>query len=213
MDTSQGLQPGQESKPWQVVVNYENNIFLTDCSKHIKIYEISGQFKGQWASSCPQESLHSPYLCGLAMDHTGNLLVGDCNNKYINKHRQDGTLLGSIRVGIAPLYIAVTSQNTIVIATWDTPPQIVSNTGQVLHTLKHPVDDSQWDPWSVYCHEDIIFVANVKTSNILCYSESGKYLGAIPIPPVLRYGGLVMTPDSKTLLVCLSNLVKVLTSE
>ena len=176
------------------------------------MYEISGKFKGQWVSSCPQASSGSPCLYGLAIDYTGNLLVGDYQNNYINKHRQDGTPLGSIKVGIAPRYIAVTSQDTIVIATWDKPPQIVSNTGQVMHTLMHPVDESQWDPHGVYCHADIICVANVTTGNILCYSESGKYLGPIPIPPIYPTGGLVMTPDGKTLLVCEYNSVKVFTS-
>ena len=198
--------------PWQVVVNSENNIFLTYQSEYIRMYEIRGKFKGQWVSSCPQASSGSPYLVSLAIDHTGNLLVGDCSNNYINKHRQDGTYLGSIKVGIDPRFIAVTSQDTIVIATWGKPPQIVSSTGQVMHTLKHPDNESQWNPRGVYCHADIICVANFTTLNILCYTESGKYLGPIPIPHVSPMGGLVMTPDGKTLLVCEYDSVKVFTS-
>ena len=210
--TTQGLKSGEKSYPWQIIINSENNIFLTDWSEHIRMYEISGKFKGQWVSSCPEATSGSPCLHGLAIDHTGNLLVGDCKNNYINKHRQDGTLLGSIKVGIDPRYIAMTSQDTIVIATWHKPPEILSSTGQVMHTLKHPVDESQWYPQGVYCHAEIICVANWKTHNILCFTESGKYLGPIPIPSVSPRGGLVMTPDGKTLLVCESYSVKVFTS-
>ena len=211
IDTTQGhLQSSQISYPWQVTVNSENIYFLTDLTKNIKMYEASGKFKGQWVSSCPQASSGSPSLRGLAMDTTGNLLVGDCTNNCINRHRQDGSYLGSIKVGIEPRHIAVTSQDAIVIATWYKPPQIVSNTGQVMHTLKHPVGESQWDPRGVYCHEDIIFVANLKTCNILCYTESGKYLGPIPIPPVYPWG-LAMTADCKTLVICEIRSVKVFT--
>ena len=198
VDTSQG----QQSYPGQVAVNSENEILLTDLNEHIRMYEISGKFKNQWVSSCPHASSGSPMLVGLAMDHTGNLIVGDCQSNCINKHRQDGTLLGSTKVGISPKYIAVTSQNLIVIADWHRPPQIVSSTGQVMHTLKHPEEESQWSPWGVYCHEDIICVANLKTRNILCYTESGKYLGPISIPPVFPFGGLAITADGMTLVVC-----------
>ena len=97
------------------------------------------------------------------------------------------------------MYIAVTSQDTIVVCAWDTPPKIVSSTGLVMRTLKHPEKESRWDPQGVYCHEDIICVAKLQTGNILCYTESGKYLGSIPIPPVSPMGGLVMTPDGKTI--------------
>ena len=210
IDTTQGHP--QLTHPWQVTVNSDNIYFLTDRTETIKMYEASGKFKGQWVSSCPQASSGSPRLYGLAMDTKGNLLVGDCENSCIDRHRQDGSYLGSIKVGIAPRYIAVTSQDAIVIATWFKPPQIVSNSGQVMHTLKHPVDESQWDPWGVCCYEDIIFVANVKTNNIVCYTESGKYLGPIPIPPVFPFGGLAMTADCKTLVVCDTFSVKVFTS-
>ena len=213
IDTTQGhLQSSQISHPHQVTVNSDNIYFLTDLTANIKMYEASGKFKGQWVSSSPQASSGSPSLCGLAMNTAGNVLVGDCTNNCINRHRQDGSYLGSIKVGIEPTYIAATSQDTIVITNWFQPPQIVSNTGQVMHTLKHPVYESQWDPRGVYCHEDIIFVANLKTGNILCYTESFKYLGAIPIPPVYPWGGFAMTADCKTLLVCERNSVKMFTS-
>ena len=195
----------------QVIVNSQNTIFVTDFHEHTKMYEINGKFKGLLISSYPQTySFLHPGQTGLAIDCTGNLLVGDCKNNSINMHRQDGTFLGRIKVGIAPRYIAVTSQDTIFIACWFQPPQIVSKTGQVMHILKHPVavDEYIWYPHGVYCHEDVICVAN--ESSILCYNKSGKYLGPILIPPVFPWGGLAMTADSKTLLVCEDNSVKYL---
>ena len=212
MDTTQGYL--QSSRPLQVTVNCKNIYFLTDWTDSIKMYEANGKFKGQWVSSSPQVSSYSPALYGLAVDTRGNLLVGDRQNSYINRHRQDGSYLDSIEVGLQPTFIAVTSQDAIVIANWGKPPQIVSNTGQVMHTLKHPVDESQWYPRGVYCHENIIFVAiaNPQTGNILCYTESGKYLGPIPIPPVRPWGGIAMTADCKTLMVCEGGSVKVFTS-
>ncbi|XP_072039079.1 uncharacterized protein [Amphiura filiformis] len=209
MDTLQGLEPGMEgetSRPFQVTVNPQGTTYIiTDSSNHVKCYDSQAHFTGQWVSSCPHASSGSPWLRGLAMDHEEHLLVGDCNSKHINRHRQDGSYLSSIKVGIEPTCIAVTSQGAIVVTEIFKPPQIVSSTGQVMCTLKHPVGESQWNPYGVYCHEDIILIANHTTRNILCYSESGKYLGDIPVSgfhsPKLPTG-VAMTADGKKLLVC-----------
>ena len=136
------------------------------------------------------------------MDSERNILVGNFMNNHINKHKQDGSYLGVIKVDTVPRLMAVTSQNTLVIADWRNPPQIINNnTGQVMHTLKHPVDESQWNPWGVYCHEGIILIVNYDTQNILCYSESGKYLGTIPISDI-QPKSIALTANGKTLLVC-----------
>lgn len=177
VDTTHGMKSRQQSKPWQVAVSSENVYYLTNLSEYIVIYEGNGKFKGEWISSCPQAS-GLPRLKGLAIDASGNLLVGDCNSNYVNKHQQDGTYLGSIKVGIVPMYIAVTSQDTMVIGDCEEPPQIVSSTGQVIRSLTHPINDSLWSLWGVYHHKGIIMIAHPRTDNILCYSESGKYLGS-----------------------------------
>ncbi|XP_072023810.1 uncharacterized protein [Amphiura filiformis] len=203
MDTTQGLEPGETSRPFQVTFSsFCSTYFVTDGSKHVKCYDSIGTSKGHWVSSCPQASSRSPsYLRGLAMDQEGHLLVGDCNSMHINKHRQDGTYLSSIKVDIKPRYIAITSQVMIVVADYDKPPQIVSNTGQMMCTLKHPVDEYKWDPRGVFCYEDTILIANRTTDNILCYSVSGNYVGVIPLPGLSGPYGVALTADGMKVLV------------
>ncbi|XP_072017987.1 tyrosine-protein kinase ABL1-like [Amphiura filiformis] len=193
--------PGEKSKPWQVVVNPQGTTYFVTLLKHIKCYDAMGKFKCQWMSSCPEAVPGSSCLYGLAMDHDGYLLVGDCKNKRINMHKNGGTYISSIKIGVSPRYIAVTSEDTIVVVgDWEEQPQIVSKAGQVMHTLKHPFDESEWDPSGVFCYEDIIIIANRSTSSMLCYSEFGKYMGDIPISntdPV----GVAISEDGKELLV------------
>ncbi|XP_072036677.1 uncharacterized protein [Amphiura filiformis] len=196
--------------PRQVAISSCHDYMVTDGSGHMKIYDINGKFKDQWESSCSQESRQLFIrLWGLAIDSDGHVLVGDISNNHINTHRQDGTYLDSIKVGIKPRFIAVTSQDTIVIADWNKPPQIVSKTGQIMHTLKYPDNVSLWDPWGVYCHGDMILIGNQRRcyKPILCYSRSGGYLGHIPISDVSF--PLAMTPDGKKLMVCEGFKVKV----
>ena len=203
IDTTHGLQPGRLSHPWQVTVNSQGTTyFVTDHSKHVKCFDSTGRYKAQWVSSCPQASC-SPYLVGLAMDHESHVFVGDANNMCINKHTENGTYLSSIKVGIQPWHIAVTSLGTIIVVLErHKSPQIVSNTGEVICTLKHPVDESKWNQWGVHCYEDSILIANRTASNILCYAASGNYLGEITLPGLSYPTGVTMTPDGKRLLVC-----------
>ncbi|XP_072017989.1 uncharacterized protein [Amphiura filiformis] len=211
MDTAQRLEPEETSHPWQVTVNSQGTTyFVTDWSKHIKCYDSSGKFKCHWVSSCLLASSGLSRLYGLAIDHERHLLIGDSNSNHINMHKEDGSYLGTIKVSIPPKYIAVTSQDIIVVADWDKPPQIVSKTGQVMCTLKHPVDESQWNPWGVYCYEEIIIIANQTTYNILCYSDSGRYLGEILISNIFPVG-ITIAADGKELLVCEPFSVKVFT--
>ncbi|XP_072016781.1 mitogen-activated protein kinase kinase kinase 20-like [Amphiura filiformis] len=81
LDTTQELEPWETSYPRQITVNSQGTTyFVTDTRKHVKCYDSIGVFNGHWVSSCPQASIGSPFLYGLAMDHEGHLLVGDCSN-------------------------------------------------------------------------------------------------------------------------------------
>ena len=119
----------------------------------------------------------------------------------INRHKQDGTQLRSIKVGINPIHIAATSQGTIVVSDCIKPPQIVSNTGKVMYTLQHPVDDIHWSIRGFGICEEIILVANSLPSHILCYSTPDKYLGALTIQDITEPDGIAIAANGNTLLV------------
>ena len=202
---------GKISYPEQVIANEDGLYFVTDQTAHIKTYYADGRFKDEWKSDGSQQLKFDIELYGLAMDSEGNLLLGDRKNNRVIKHKQDGLYLGSIKVSRGPHRIAVTSQGTIVLADWGSAPQIVSNnTGQVIHTLSHPnLLGDPWDPWGVYCYEDIILIANRDPPNILCYSESGNYLGTILLPDIKHPRCIALTSDGRKLMVCDDSLVKI----
>ena len=170
----------------QIAVSSDGNTyFMTLYNEFVQMYDNNCKFKSQWVSSYPEASSLKPCLLGLAINNKGQVLVGDVMSYHINIHKQDGSYISSIKVDIEPEYLAVTSQDTIVVAGHRKPPQIVSNTGQVLYTLKHPTDDTQWLCFGAYCYRDTIFITNLDKSKaweLLCYTESGQYLGCLPIP-------------------------------
>ncbi|XP_072019102.1 uncharacterized protein [Amphiura filiformis] len=206
MDTTQELQPGHRSHPWQITTSCDGSTyFMTNRTNCVQMYSVDCKFRGQWVSSRPQASSVTPRLWGLAIDAKDHVYVGDAISLYINKHKQDGSYVTSIKVGIKPWYLAVTSQDTIIVGGWEygNPAQIVSNTGQVLHILKHPTDESQWGYLGVNCYRDTVFITNVNKSHkreILCYLVSGQYLGCIPIYDV-KTSCLAMAANGTKLIV------------
>ena len=171
----------------QIAVSADGNTyFMTKNNEFVQMYDNNCKFKCQWVSSCPNKApFLESCLLGLAINNEGQVLVGDVISHHINVHKQDGSYITSIKVSIAPWYLAVTSQDTIVVAKYQESPQIVSNTGQVLHILKHPKDDAQWGCFGAYCYRDTIFITNLyksKAWELLCYTESGQYQGCLPIP-------------------------------
>ncbi|XP_072029121.1 uncharacterized protein [Amphiura filiformis] len=213
MDTTQGLQPGQWSQPHQITTSSDGSTyFVTNNTNCVLMYSADCKFKGQWESACPQGSSITPCLCGLAIDAKDYVYVGDMKSRYIYKHKQDGPFVTSVKVDIQPCYISVTSQDTIIVGEYAQyyakPPQIVSNTGQVLHTLKHPTDELhvQWACFGIHCYRDTLFITNMTnqkkswTHEILFYSLSGQYLGCIPIHDA-RPRCLAMTANGSKLIV------------
>ncbi len=172
--------------PRRIAVSHDGSTyFVTNLTNSVKVYCDDFKFKVQWISLCPHASTSRPRLLGLATDATDGVYVGDIESMVINKHHHDGSFMTSIKVGIKPEYLAVTSQDIIIAAQYDKPPQIVSSAGQVLHTLKHPTDEFLWQCYSVYSYKDTFFVTNTSKSyqhEILCYSStSGECLGCIPL--------------------------------
>ncbi|XP_072027963.1 uncharacterized protein [Amphiura filiformis] len=206
MDTTQGLQPGQESNPQQITTSCDGSTyFVTNKTNCVQMYNVDCKFKGQWESPCQQGLSITPRLRGLAIDAKDHVYVGDIKSMHINKHTQDGSYVTSIKVDSQPYYQGVTSQDTIIVTPrYDgKPPQIVSNTGQVLHTLKHPTDELRWKCYDIYCYRDTIFITNVNKSEkceILCYTVSGQYLGCIPIHDV-NLSCLALTANGTKLIV------------
>ncbi|XP_072051431.1 mitogen-activated protein kinase kinase kinase 7-like [Amphiura filiformis] len=184
IDTTQGLMPGTQSWPWNVTVSTEGNYVITDGTRFIKVYDSSGMYKDRWVAISPENkpsNTENTTLIGLTMDSKGQLLVGEVKQKYISRHRQDGSHITSIKVNIKPYFLAVTSQDTIIVSNYWNYVQIVNSTGHMLHTFKPPSHVTRWYAYGVCCYEDIIFICNNRSPShgVHCFSSSGEYLRSI----------------------------------
>ncbi|XP_072041897.1 mitogen-activated protein kinase kinase kinase 20-like [Amphiura filiformis] len=118
IDTKQGLEPGTYSKPIAVRVSSDGSLYITDKTQFIKVYSPDGVYRERWPAVSPQHkasNAENTVLIGLTIDAKGQILVGEIRQKYVSKHEQDGTHIASIKVGIAPCSLAVTSQGAIII--------------------------------------------------------------------------------------------------
>ncbi len=184
--------------PWQITTNSDGSIyFVTNLTHCVQMYSADCKYIGEWESICPHASLHaSGYLRGLAVDANDNVYVGNYWSKCVHKHKQNGSFISCIKVSISPFYLAVTSQDTIIVSSYTGHPQIVSNTGQVLHTIKYPTgDELLWRVINVHCYRDTIFIT-VIDHEIYCFNVSGEYLRKLPIHP-FRPSCLAMIGDDR----------------
>ena len=140
-------------------------------------------------------------LVSLTMDAKGHLLVGEVNQKYISKHKLDGSHVASIMVDLKPMSIAVTSQDVIIMSDLCKSVHIVDNKGQLLHTVSPPTNVWIWDPMGIACYNDIICICNYDAGIIHCYSVSGEYLSDIAIIIPGKPKHLTFTPEGKQLMV------------
>ncbi|XP_072045817.1 E3 ubiquitin-protein ligase TRIM71-like [Amphiura filiformis] len=219
LDTKQGMKSGQKSRPWNVVVSQDGRIFITHMVSHVNVYDPNGTYKYRFPTESPSNvssDAQDTELCGLALDNQGCLLVGEINQKYISKHRLDGSHVSSIKVSIPPGYIAVTSTDNLIVSNGNCshPPivQVVDPTGNILHTLNPPSGVSLWYPFGICCTADDIYIANWQPARngggIYCYSISGQYMGCIT-QEVDWSAGLALIENENKLLVVEEKKVKI----
>ena len=195
------------SMPWDVAVSPDDRMFVTNMTKHVSAYDVEGNLKQQFPAKSPDNvssDAQDTKLWSLAIDDQNNLLVGECNQKYISKHRLDGTHVMSFKVTIQPIYIAVSPQDKIIVSSCnDKAVHIVDENGVHLHTLKPPQGLSSWNPWGMCCtSDDEVYVANCTSSgSIHSYStETGDYIGCI-IKDVTYPSCLALMDDENKLVV------------
>ncbi|XP_072021831.1 uncharacterized protein [Amphiura filiformis] len=197
------------SSPREVIVSSDGSLHISDETQFIQVYSPDGVYREKWPAVSPQHksSAHEDTsLCGLTMDAEGQLLVGEIKKRYVSKHKGDGSHISSIRVGIEPKSLAVTSDDAIIISDWRdlSSVHIVDSAGQLLHTVNHAAHVQRWMPAGIACIEDIICVCNFYNKYIHCFSVSGEYLGDIAISVPGKARCLAFTADGKQLMISYS---------
>ena len=227
LSTKEGLQPGQKSYPWNVVVSCQDGrVFITQGVSHVNVYDRDYNYKYQFTTKSTakvQPGKEGADLRGLALDNHGCLLVGNCSkrgsNQYISKHSLDGAHVISYRVPVEPWYIAVTSNNHIIVVSHrnDTNGvQVLDDNAKVLRIINRPPEVSTWYPYGLCCTtEDEIYIANNRSDSdggIYRFSVAGEYLGCATKdakPPT----GLVLTDDDNKMIVVEAKCVKLFSKQ
>ena len=197
--------------PWNVAVGPDGRMFVTNLTKHVSVYDVEGNLKQEFPSKSPDNVLsdvQNTQLRGLAIDNHNNLLVGESKQKYISKHRLDGTQLMSFKVTIPPYYIAVSPRNKIIVSKADEirAVQILDENGTHLHTLK---PQSSWNPLGICCtSDDEVYIADYAGSIHSYSTETGDYIDCIT-KNVTYPAGLALMDDENKLIVAENNSVKI----
>ncbi|XP_072041655.1 uncharacterized protein [Amphiura filiformis] len=215
IDTKQGLKPGTRSLPQEVRVSSDGSFYITDDTQFVKVFGPDGMYRKRWPAVSPQlksSADEDTRLAGLAMDAKGQLLVGEIKQGYISKHRQDGSHIASIHVGIKPLALAVTTDDAIIMSDCN-KVHIMDSEGQLLHTVNPLTYVHRWDLAGIACIEDIVCVCNCDNKCIHCFTLSGEYLGDISISMPGNPTCLAFTADGKQLMVSCNYSVAVYTRQ
>ncbi len=116
--TNQGPNTTEQSYPRQVVVNSQGNIFVTDETQWIKVFNSHGDYLQDFPVVVPQcKTTRTDSLCsiGLALDANDVLYIGEVNQKYVCRHQPDGTFINNFKVSIEPVALAVTHGGEVII--------------------------------------------------------------------------------------------------
>ena len=217
VDIVSSKEAGGKWFPFGIVVGADGAYFLTSKSNFVDVFNAENEHKSQFTSTSPSNYLPTSEKIafgGIAMDNDGHILVGECRTNHINKHKQDGSHIGSIKINIKPRFLSVCSNGNIAVSAWElnTGVQIIDpKSGQVLHTLSAPTNVPHWCPSGVYYHDNVIFISNCpRTCNspdgIYCFSLKGEYIGCVTNDVFFPLG---LTTDGNRLMVVELKCVKI----
>ena len=202
--------------PWDVVVSTNNQLFVTNQTATVRIYDVKGNLKHRFptkSASNVSSDAQATNHWGLAIDNNNHLLVGEGKQKYISKHNQDGTHIKSFKVTIIPKFIAVSPDNYIIISCGSDgcSTHILNENGVHMHTLKLP-QGPVWTPLGLCCtSRGEIYLSNYMMDAIYCYSaKSGAYRGCLVKDTVTSPAGLALMDDEQTLVVAEKEGIKIL---
>ena len=218
-----GVDAGRGSNPWCIQVGPNNLFYVTDnSSPYIKVFCLQGTYQRHFFTVSPDNVSYKTHgssnICGLAFNAKGEVLAGNITHNLISRHALNGTHLSSINVPISPWFLAVTSNDRIIVSPYSSPAEvhIIDETGNVLSILQKPVGVTSLYPtglvistmFKVDDDEDELFVADRNNGQaVYRYSSSGKYIDCIT-KGVSNVYGLTLSTDEQQLVVADSETVK-----
>ncbi len=177
------------SKPWDVAVSAEKELFITNGTPFIHVYDEDGQYKRRFAAITPDGGA-SNELCdppsalhGITVNENGEIMVGDTNYKYISVLTTKGFHVQSFNIQISPKFLASTPLNQVVVSSCKCGPvDIVDlDTECTVKSIFAPESENagQWCPTGVCCswdEEEILIANQLGKVGIYGFSLEGTFL-------------------------------------
>ncbi|XP_072048789.1 E3 ubiquitin-protein ligase arc-1-like [Amphiura filiformis] len=212
-----GVDAGRQSNPWCIQVGTDNLFYVTDSSSpYVKIFDFQGTYKRYFHTVSPDNVAYNTHgsssLRGLAINTKNTqVLVGNVNHNFISCHSLDGTHLSSIKITIAPHFLAATLKGNIIVSPYSTGEvHIIDEAGKILSKLQPPIGVSSLYTsglvvskcFSVDGDEDEVFVAdNANGRAVYRYSASGKYIDCVTKGLSSHIYSIALSADDKLLFV------------
>ena len=158
-----------------IAVDLIGNIYVAG-DKFVVASDKYGKSLGKWVPVPPAGIKATHIISSMTIDVEGNLLMGcefEYFNGYISKHKVNGDHIHSLKLPLQPASIASTPEGTVAVCDRKCV-QIVSQSGEVLHTLQH-TDMKQ--PSGVCCSKDMILVCDSYMGEVFCFSLSAQFIG------------------------------------
>ncbi len=191
IDTKEGLLPGISSSPYDVAIMPPgDDFYITDSGNpRVSIHNKSGQFVSQLQLvDINGLACTSGRAVGIAIDETGQIIVGEGSQKTISIYKSDTAFVTAFKVDMYPNYIATAkSGGSDILLVNDNASEntlVIDYSGMVLKSITSPSDDVKWNPRGIICcsRTGEIFVANGVTGGKGCvcrYTDSWQYTGCV----------------------------------
>ena len=227
LNTNHGLRQEEASFPWDVAINSSGRFYVTDGTPFVKIFGPTGKYIRQFTTRSPDGRISdndNSALCGIVIDRKGELWVGS-SNYYVSRHKQDGTLLSTIKTDIHPWWLAVTPRGRLVVCSASSNlgilgVQVLDRNGQLFYTIdgSYSKHVKSWCPEGVFCRDDadVIYISSWDTGNkggIYSFKENGEFIGCVTTDVTYAHG-IALTGDAKDKMVVAQgngNPVKIIT--
>ncbi|XP_022109547.1 RGS domain-containing serine/threonine-protein kinase A-like isoform X2 [Acanthaster planci] len=185
---------------WVVVHPYKVCVYRMEDGKLVREFETEGD--------------RSKVLSSVGVRKSGNIVIGDTRNFMLIEYNPAKNFrpVRSIRVDLEPHYLAVDSQDRLVISGCLQARVDVRTDLRRAFTIRPTVDDRPVRSCSGVCCDGTgiylaVEVGDVGTGHILIYNQFGKYIRKVSTN-LTRPRGLALTADGKKLAVADNHVVK-----
>ncbi|XP_071786901.1 E3 ubiquitin-protein ligase TRIM56-like [Asterias amurensis] len=197
------------------VAAFKNQLVIADNTNSVKMYNRNGNKMFEFHTVPHSEVNMTPVrLCSVAVIKD-TIIVGDMKRSVITKHRSsDGALIDTVSVLTQPCFLAIDSQNRVVVSGWDGQHvDIVGVDGTTLFSIYPKIYSKNVKCCrGICCDSSAIYIAVCyemgNEGHIHQYDTQGRFLSCIA-QGLFCPGGISLISDGQQLAVADSKSVKI----